>query len=292
MADYTEAGTVEDACALLARHGGDAMPLAGGTGVVLMQQQGLIEPDMLVRIGRIGELRQVAQTSRCLRIGAGTTLHEVARHPAVRWAAPALARACGSVGNTRIRHWATLGGNLCEADYASDPPATLAALGATCVVVGDGRQRLVPAEDVITDFYETSLEDDELITRIVVPVDPRRRQTYLKFKSRSAEDRPCVGVAAAADIAPDGTVDRLRVHVGAVAATPQEVPEALALARGRPLDTASASAVADGYADAIDPLDDIRGSAWYRKRVIAVLVRRALEQLAAATPPLGGSDHG
>jgi carbon-monoxide dehydrogenase medium subunit len=138
------------------------------------------------------------------------------------------------------------------------------ALGARAVARSVRGEREIPIDELITGFYETSLEPDELLVEVVVP-GGEHRAVYRKFRSRSHEDRPAVGVAACR------RGDELRVVVGAVAATPQWFP---ALCEGDPADVGRA------YAEAIDPISDVSGSAEYRKRVIAVEVRRALEELA------------
>ena len=139
----------------------------------------------------------------------------------------------------------------------------LSALGARVVARSVGGQREIPVEELITGYYETSLRPDELITEVLVP--RADRAVYRKFRSRSHEDRPCVSVAAAR------RGSELRVVVGAVAGRPQHFPDLCAL--GDPVE------VGRRYAQAIDPIGDVRGSSEYRRRVIAVEVRRAVEQL-------------
>ena len=186
----------------------------------------------------------------------------VERSEVVRSGWPVLARAFSLVASPRVRNQATVGGVLADADYASDPPAMLAALGARVVLRSPRGERSVSVGELIVGHYRTCIEPDELLVEVRVP--PQGVATYRKFRSRSAEDRPCVAVAAARG-------DRLRVVVGAVAGTPQDFPE---LCDGEPAEVAAA------YAERIQPMSDARGSAEYRRRVIAAEVRRALEELA------------
>ena len=281
--ELVEPTTVEEACSALASDPEGARLIAGGTAVVVMLQQGLIAPSRIVSIDRLRELEGISATAGGLRIGARETLTDVARSPAIRSSAPALAGACGHVGNVRVRNAATLGGNVAEADYASDPPTVLACLGATCTVQGLSGRRSLPVRDLIADFYTTTLERHEIITEVVVPPpEPGERSIYLRYLSRSSEDRPCVGVAARARFDSGGSVDALDVAVGAVAARPRMHPEVTQTALGHRLDDRVIDEVADGFADVVDPLDDVRGSSWYRRKVIAVLVRRALRGLRMA----------
>lgn len=275
---YVEPLTVADACAALAAHDGQARVISGGTAVVLMMRQGLIDPRVLVSLARV-PLGGIERRGDHVRIGATTTLAEVARSRLVRDRLPSLSRACALVGNVRIRNVATLGGNLAEADYASDPPSVLASLGARCTVEGSDGVRTVAVRELITGFFTTCLQPHEIVTEILVPApDVDRRAAYQKYVSRSSEDRPCVGVAVRGDF--DGeTVKALDVVVGAVAPTLQRFPHITQQAVGGPLDLERIRTIAAHYARVIEPMEDARGSAWYRRRMIEVFVGRALGDL-------------
>jgi carbon-monoxide dehydrogenase medium subunit len=280
--DLARPASAEEACRTLGAAGEDAIVIAGGTAVVLMLRQGLIAPSLLVSLDRIDGLSAIEVAAEMLRIGARVTLDEIAASGAVRAHAPALARACGLVGNVRVRNAATLAGNLAEADYASDPPAVLACLGATCRVRGPDGARMVPIADLITGFYSTALSPAELITEILVPVAGRgERSTYLKYVTRSSEDRPCVGVAARAFFRGDA-IGGLSVTVGAVGSVPASRPDVCASVSGSRLDDATIAKVANGYSASIDPIEDARGSAWYRSEMIRVFITRALNDLRSS----------
>lgn len=275
---FIEPATIEEACERLADDPWGVKAVAGGTAVVLMMRQGLLMPNSLLSIRHLPGLHGIDRTDEVVQIGATTTLAEVAASPVIRSALPSLAHACAVVGNPRIRNVATLGGNVAEADYASDPPATLASLGARVRMAGPSGTRTLGIPDVITGFYETSLHNGELITHIDVPLTRcPRGAIYLKYRSRSSEDRACVGVAARVDFS-GGTVSDLDVVVAAVASTLQRVPRALEPAVGTDLDAELIEEIAAAYAETIDPMEDGRGSAWYRRKMIRVFVRRVLEQ--------------
>jgi len=278
--------SVAEAAALRAEHGDEAKVIAGGTALVLMLRNRLIAPRYLISLNTVADpLREIHyQPGRGLRMGALVPIARAERHPAVRERYPALAATYHKVANIRVRWAATVGGNCTEADYASDPPALLIALGARVRVQGPTAAREIPLEAFFQDFYETALGPDEVLTEVLVPEPPPDlRAHYLKFVTRSSEDRPCVGVAVAARRDAAGRFTDLRVVVGAVAGTPQRVPEAEALARGERPSPPLFQAIGDAYARAIDPIDDIRGSAWYRQRMIRVLVPRALAAVTDAT---------
>ena len=264
--------SLDEALALKAERGDEATVLAGGTFLGILINQRLFEPTCLLSLGNVPGLDGLGSNGE-LRIGAMVRHRAVERSDAVLAGWPALARTFALVASPRVRNQATVGGVLADADYASDPPAMLCALGAKVVASSVAGEREIPVGELITGYYETSLRADEVITAVSVPrVD---RAVYRKFRSRSHEDRPCVSVAAVRD------AGDVRVVVGAVAGTLQLDPDACALASGRPLDAELAAEIGARYAEAIEPLSDVRGSAAYRKRVIAVEVRRALLELEA-----------
>lgn len=254
--------TLDEALELRAELGDEAPTVAGGTFLGILVNQRLLEPAAFLSLRRVPGLEGISANGH-LRLGAMTTHSAVERSPVVRERWPALAQAFSVVASPRVRNQATVGGVLADADYASDPPAMFVALGGRAVARCLAGEREIAVEELITGYYETSLRPDELITEVRVPVGPERA-VYRKFRSRSHEDRPCVAVAAAVA---NGT---LRVVVGAVAERPQHFPE---LCAGSP------AQIGRRYAEAIEPISDARGSADYRRRVIAVEVRRALEEL-------------
>jgi carbon-monoxide dehydrogenase medium subunit len=266
--------SLEEALALRAEHGDEATVLAGGTFLGILINQGFLSPSAFLSLGRADGLRALDVAAGRLRLGAMTTHAAVARSETVRTGWPVLARAFGLVASPRVRNQATVGGVLADADYASDPPAVLAALGAEVVLRSAHGERTVGIDELILGYYDTCIEPDELLVEVVVPPAPERA-VYRKFRSRSTEDRPCVAVAATRH---DG---RLRVVVGAVAEVPQHFPDVCALADGEALEPALREEIARRYAERVQPMSDSRGSADYRRRVTAVEVRRALEELAA-----------
>src|SRR5215218_7432930 len=264
--------SLPEALSLRAERGDEATVLAGGTFLGILMNQGFLAPSGFLSLGRVAGLARIEADGE-LRLGAMTTHTAVERAEAVRTGWPALARAFGLVASPRVRNQATVGGVLADADYASDPPAMFAALGARAVLHSPGAEREVAMDELILGHYETCIAPDELLVEVRVPAAPERA-VYRKFRARSAEDRPCVAVAAARG---GGT---LRVVVGAVAGTPQAFPDVCALAGSGPLERELATEIGRRYAERIEPISDARGSAAYRRRVIAVEVRRALEELA------------
>jgi carbon-monoxide dehydrogenase medium subunit len=268
--------SVADATRLLADLGDDARVVAGATAITLLLRQRLIAPRWLVSLGGIDDLDSIRVDDGRLHIGALVRHRDVETNPVVRERWPVLAEVFGSVANVRIRNAATVGGVLAEADYASDPPAVFVALSAAIQVSSPAGNRVIPAGKFFRGFFETALAPDEIVTGVRVPAAPRGA-VYEKYRSRSSEDRPCVGVAAVVQLADDSrTCDHLRVVVGAVSEKPERLDAAEDLARGQPLTEEVAAAVADACAAHIDTLSDLRGSGWYRTEMIRVWVRRAI----------------
>ena len=265
--------SLEEALDLRADRGAEATVLAGGTFLGILMNQGFLSPETLLSLGGVAGLDRIEVVDGELRLGAMASHRAVERSRAVRAGWPVLARAFSLVASPRVRNQATVGGVMADADYASDPPAVLAALGARVVLRSARGERTVDVGELIQGYYETCIADDELLVQVRVPPAPVRA-VYRKFRSRSSEDRPCVAVAAVRG--PAG----LRVVVGAVADRPQELPDVCALADSSLPDFELAGEIGRRYAEGIEPMSDSRGSSAYRRKVIAVEVRRAVEALA------------
>jgi carbon-monoxide dehydrogenase medium subunit len=271
--EWLEPRLLEEVLDLRAEHGDEATIVAGGSFLGIVMNQKLFTPTMLVALRGIPDLGHIEADEEVLRLGAMATHRAVESSEAVREGWPSLAFTFSVVASPRVRNQATVGGVVADADYASDPPSMLAALGARVVAQSARGEREIPAEEFVLGHYETALEEDELVTEVRVPRGGGR-SVYRKFRSRSSEDRPCVSVAAARE---DGG---LRVVVGAVAERPQYFPEICDLARDKRITGELATELGHRYAEEIEPLSDSRGSARYRRRVIAVEVRRAVEDLS------------
>ncbi len=278
--DFLEPTSLPEATALLAEHGADAKIIAGGTSVVLMLRQRLIAPSVLVSLGRVSGHDFIRHDADGLHLGALTRLRDAERSQVVYRFCPALAHTFSVVGNIRVRHQATVGGNLAVADYAADPPAMLMALDARVKIVGPETAREIPLSEFFLGFYNTVLDPTEIVAEVIIPSLPdSARAAYFKYTSISAEGRPCVAVGAVADFDANGRCRDLRIAVGAAVETPQRLADVEALAHGQTLTEELVAEIAEGYVRMLDPLSDVRGSAWYRREMIRVFVRRALEEV-------------
>lgn len=272
--------TVQEALDLLHEHGDEAKVVAGGTAFTIGWRSGLLPARHLISCTRIGDLHGVrahGDGERALRIGAVTRLREVEHHPLVRERAGVLAATMSVVANVRVRNAATMGGNLAEADYSSDPPCVLTALGGRVRLESRAGARWVDLTEFFTDYYQTAIRPDELLTEVEVPVlDDGWRGVYLKYTSRSVDDRTCLGVAAFVLPGPDGTCAAIRLCVGGAGPTPLRLTAVEDRFAGQAPGEDELDGLAGQYAAAADPVSDARGSSAYRTRVLRFLVPAAV----------------
>lgn len=283
--EYVECAEVGEAVAALLRHGDDARLIAGGTAVVPLMKHQVLRPAVLVSVARVPGLAAITPLpDGGVRVGALATHAAVARSALVRERVPLLAEACGRVASPTIRAMGTLGGNLCYGESASDPSPVLLALRARARLTGPGGERVVPIVEFFTGFYETALRDGEVLTAVDVPPLPaagavRWRSRYLKWTPRAREDKALVGLAAALGVE-DGVCRVARLGVGGVAASPALLAGAERALEGARLDPALLDRAADAAAAEVEPIDDLQGTAEYRRDMLRVWTRRVLAELA------------
>jgi len=272
-----EPESVSDALAAIARLDGEARVVSGGTALVSMIRLGLIKPDRLVSLHRIPGMAEIRADGSALELGAMATLADVERSRAVREGWPLLAEAVRRVATPAIRTSGTIGGNLAYAEPASDPAPALLCHDTEVRLAGPGGSRTVPIRQFFRGFYEAALEPGEIATAVRVPRPPAgARGGYVKYTSRSAEDKPLIGVAALVALDAAGRCAHVRLALGGAAPTPIRVERVEAALMGEALTDAAARAAADLAARDAEPLSDLMGSADYRREMIRVWVRRLL----------------
>ena len=279
--DLLQPRSVSEAVAMLARYGDDARPLGGGTTLVILMKQRALYYPYLVDLQTIPGLAEIKVESDGVRIGALVTHRSLECSPMIRASFPALADAFGQIGNIRIRQTASIGGNLTHADYRLDPPPALLVLGAEVSLFGANGARTVPLSQFFQGLYETALKPAELLIDIKVPFMPENsRAVYLRYSTLSANDWPCLGVAAFLSKA-NGRCRELRVALGGLASTPVLVG-GLDFVNDETLDSAVIERVLDTVDQQIAPFADLRGSEWYKRRMARLFVKKAVEQLNGA----------
>jgi carbon-monoxide dehydrogenase medium subunit len=274
--------SLAEAVDMLDKHGDDARAIGGGTTLVILLKQRAVYYPFLVDLQTIPGLNRIAQENGGVRIGALATHRDVECSPVIRKSFPMLADAFSKIGNVRVRQTASVGGNLAHADYRLDPPPALLVLGAEVTAFGRNGSRTIALKNFFRGLYETVLEPGELIVDVRIPAMPAHsKAVYLRYSALSANDWPCLGVAALVT-EENGRCKELRLALGGVAATPILV-NGLEFLRDRALDESAMEKLLDVMDGQISPFSDLRGSEWYKRRMARVFVKKVLAQLAPSS---------
>jgi len=276
--DYLEPSTIAEACALLKQHADEAKVFAGGSHLTILMKQGLYQPKILVNIKKISELKGIKYDAKDgLSLGALVTHREIETSTLVREKLPVLCDAEKEVANIRVRNMGTVGGNLASGEPLTDLSQIFIALDGKADIAGPGKSRVIPLEELFVDFYQTSLTDDEILTRVVLPPLPSHSGIdYIRFSSSSVVDKPSVGVAVRLTLGAEAeTVEAARVVLGCVGATPVRARKAKALLTGKKVTPELAEKAGAIAKQECNPIGDLRGSEHYKRAIVGTLVKRA-----------------
>jgi carbon-monoxide dehydrogenase medium subunit len=273
--------SIEEAVRFLAAHEGEAKPLAGGTDLIPgLKRREIASPAYILDLKGLNELKKIDFDLQVgLRIGALATIQDIGRHPDMRRLFPSLVQAACCMASPQVRNRGTFAGNICSAVPSADSAPALLSLNANVRVRGSGGERIIPLDQFFVGPGETALRPDEIVTALTVP-RPADRSVYLKLSPRHSMDMAIVGVAAAANLIPGGVRD-VQIALGAVAPTPMRAHKAEEILQGRPVSQELIEEAARAAAAECRPIDDYRASAAYRRDMVYVLTRRALEQVLA-----------
>ncbi|MCC7184343.1 MAG: xanthine dehydrogenase family protein subunit M [Rhodocyclaceae bacterium] len=280
--ELLEPKTLQEAIGLLDPEDATIRPIAGGTATMLMMKGGFLRPSRLVSLRRIEDsFSRVEITPQGdLRVGALVTLSRLERSAEARKHAPVLAQALRTLANVRVRNVATVGGHLAHGDPHQDLPPVFVSLGAHIVARGPKGERTIPVEELITGYYETVLERNELIAALIIPPQSGKRSVYLKCTTRSADDWPCLGVAVTMT-ADQSNVRETSVAISAATERPVRLRGVESILRGKSVDDALLRKAGDAAVDETTLFADAQGSVAYKKQLLRVhiarAVRRALE---------------
>src|SRR5947208_2945701 len=275
--DYFAPATLDEALALLAEHGGDAKPLAGGQSLLPAMNFRLARPAVLVDLNRISELAYVRAESG-VAIGAMTRQRVVERSEVVARAAPLLAEALPSIAHPQIRNRGTVGGSIAHADPSAELPAVMLALEARFRAQGSTGERSIPAAEFFKGMLETALAPGELLIEIALPPLPARGGTAFLEVARRHGDYALVGVAGVVTLDPRGRCQSARIACLSVGDGPVLLSEAGKLLAGQSPSEELLRAAADAAATRdIDPPSDIHASAAYRRQLVAA--RKTIDEL-------------
>lgn len=280
--DFKPAGSIEEAVSFLKEYGDDVELIAGGTSLILMMQQGLVQPAIVIGMNDIKELKGIKRTADGgLEVGAMTTHRVLETSPEAFAYAAALPQSLGVIATIRVRNQATLGGNLVHADPAQDPPPVLIALDSTIELVSDGATRSIPMDEFFIDIFETAIGDTELIRSVKMPPMPKgSRLAYKKFLPRTEDDYATVSVAVRLGTDAAGKCTDIRIGLGALATTPLRARAVESALLGQTLTAETIREAAALVRDEVDPLDDVRGTARYKREMARVWTERTIASLA------------
>jgi aerobic carbon-monoxide dehydrogenase medium subunit len=271
--------TVAEASQMLADFGDKGRLYAGGTELLLAMKHDLLRYEHLIDVKTIPTLQKIELKNGSLMIGSTATHRAIERSAIVRQNLPVLADMETNVANVRVRASGTLGGNLCFAEPHSDPATLLVALGAKVHVQGKSGNKTIAVDKLITGSYETSLSADELLVGVEVPIPMKtQRAAYLKFQLK---ERPTLGLALLLDVDGD-SIEKATAVVGSVSAVPTQSDKAnQLLVGGRAQVEKQLTDAGSTLAGAADPVDDLEGSADYKRHLIGVFLRRAFAKALA-----------
>jgi carbon-monoxide dehydrogenase medium subunit len=281
--EYVPARSLDEAVTLLSQYAPDALPIAGGTDLVVRLKQNLAHPKVLVDIAGIPALKGIELQDQGLRIGALTTHYEIARSSLVRRFAPALAEASESVGVIQTRNLGTLGGNLVSCVPSNDTAPPLLVLGAQVILCGKEGQRRMPIEDFFVAPRCSAARNDEILAEIFIPAPNLGKPCgFEKFGRRKALTLALVNAAACLDFEQaKKTIITVRIALGAVAPTPIRAHKAENFLTGKQVQESVLKEASLIAAEETKPIGDFRASAQYRRTLTAVLTRRVLERALA-----------
>jgi CO/xanthine dehydrogenase FAD-binding subunit len=273
---YEVADTVETAASLLAGEAGQSYVLAGGTDLLVQLRAGLVQPDLVVDVKRIDELRTISESDGSYTVGAAVAGAELGEHPTIGDVWPGVVEGAELIGSTQVQGRASMGGNLCNASPAADAVPALIAADATCTIIGPNGKREAAVADIPTGPGQNSLAKGEVLVSLHLPARPANSaDAYLRMIPRTEMDIAIVGAAVNLTLDDDGTCTAAKVVLGAVAPTAIVVPEAGAALVGTKVDDAALEAVSAAASAAAKPISDKRGTAEYRTKVVGVMAKRA-----------------
>ena len=280
--DYTRATSVDDALAKLEAAHGAGKLIAGGHSLVPLMKLRLSEPTVLIDIARIPDLSGIGDRDGVIAIGAATVHHDVATSSLLRERCPAMAETAAAIGDPQVRNRGTLGGSLAHADPAADYPAVMLALDADVHLMGPAGTRVVKAADFFQGVLTVDLAANEILVKVTFA--PLRSTAYAKLYQRASRFA-IVGVAAAVEVA-DGVIRSARIGLTGASAHAVRLTRVETALAGQPATPDAIAAATASAGQGIDDLNaDIHASAEYRRAMIPVFARRAVEQAIARVSP-------
>ncbi|MBT6285999.1 MAG: xanthine dehydrogenase family protein subunit M [Rhodospirillaceae bacterium] len=276
---YEAPQSLDAAVALLAGANGGGKILAGGTDVLVQLHAEMIEPDVLVDIKNIADVRQISEEAGAWRVGAAVPGMQVIDDAGFSKAWPGVCEGVALIGSVQVKGRASIGGNVCNGSPAADSVPGLIAADAVATIIGPDGTREEPVENIVTGPGKTSLGEGEFIVSFGFPArPPHSGDCYLRLTPRTEMDIAVVGVGANLTLDDSGVCTAARIAVGAVAPTPLLVADAAAALVGTTVGDAAMEGMIAAVRAACNPISDKRGTKEYRIKTAGVIARRAVEK--------------
>ncbi len=276
--EYYAPNSLEEALTLLGKFGEKARIMAGGTELINEIREGTAQPEQVIDLKRIPNLESIEHSVTGLKLGALVRIRDIEKSTLIQEKFKALSQAAGVLGSVQVRNKATVSGNICRASPAADMIPPLIALGANVKVAGRTGERVLLLEEFFEGPGKSVLEADEILTEVFIPdLADHSGCTYLKFGPRKAMDLAVASVAAM--LVTDSSISKClntRIVLGAVAPTPIRARKAEAVITKKKLNNSLIEEAARIAASECNPITDIRASEWYRREMVEVLVKHAL----------------
>ena len=275
--EYLQPKSIDEAISLLESHGDSAKYIAGGTDVIVKCKEKKIAPHYLVSLRGLKDLAYIQRDAEgILRIGALTTHRMLETSSLIRSHYPAIYDAVQNIGSVQVRNVATIGGNICNAVPSADGIIPLLTLGAHLTLVGPKGKRSLPLKSFFLGPGQTLMNHGEILTEFFIPtLLPRTSGAYIKHTRREAMELPILGVGMGLSLAEDKkTCAKVRIALGVAAPTPIRAVLAEEYLTGKEVNEQTLAETAKKAAQETKMRDSIRGQAWYRKEMVAVLINR------------------
>jgi len=276
--EYLRARGIDEAIEWLRRYGDDAKLLAGGQSLVPMMKLRVARPKYLIDIHRIGALNYIREDGGSVHVGAMTRHVQIEDSPLIGEKLPILREAASAIGDAQVRNRGTIGGGLVEADPSGDYGAVVLALNAEMKCISPRGERVISAADFFTFAYTTALQSDEILTEVILPIPQNRSAgAYLKLE-RVAGDFAIASAAVQLSLDSNDACNRIGIGVTGAGTVPQQALSVEILLRGKKITPELIDEAGRLIQEGAEPIEDLRGSAAYKKKALSAILRRAIAE--------------
>jgi aerobic carbon-monoxide dehydrogenase medium subunit len=276
--EYLAPKGIGEAIAFLRQYGDDAKLLAGGQSLVPMMKLRVARPKYLIDIHRIADLNYIREEAGGIRIGAMTRHVQIEESSLIGERLPMLREAASEIGDAQVRNRGTIGGGLAEADPAGDYGAVVLALNAQLKCAGARGERVIPADEFFTFAYTTTMEPDEILTEIVFPLPDKSSAGVYQKLEKVAGDFAIASAAVQLSLDANAVCNEIGIGVTGAHSTPTKGVRVEALLRGKKITSELIEQAGHVIQEGAEPIEDLRGSAAYKKKALSAILRRAIAE--------------